>query len=92
MLAAALDVAHLAIDFNITPQAMPGSSGFVKIVSWFLWAVTLACVAGLIYAGGKFAWEKWSSGSSDAAKHVVGSLVGAIIAGSANAILNAVVA
>lgn len=91
MLHTTVDIVAAGIEFNITPQAMPGSNGLVKLVSWLLWAVMLACVASLIFSGGKFAWEKWSQGSSDAAKMMVGSLVGAIVAGGANTILNAII-
>ncbi len=53
--------------------------------------VTLACVAALIFSGGKFAWEKWQHGSGgDSPKMLVGALVGAIVAISANQILSAV--
>jgi hypothetical protein len=36
------------------------------------------------------AWEKWNQGSIQAPKILLGALVGAIVSGSANAILNAV--
>ena len=52
--------------------------------------LTLACVAALIYAGGKFAWEKWQNGQADSPKMLIGALVGAIVALSANQILTAV--
>jgi hypothetical protein len=46
----------------------------------------------VIVSGGKFAWEKWSRGESDAVKMLIGSLAGSVIAGSATTILNAVTA
>ncbi|MGV9948790.1 hypothetical protein [Rhodococcus aetherivorans] len=94
MLQMALDVAVLAqgaVDFDINPEVPPGANGLLKLLNWLLWGVTLACVAALIFSGGKFAWEKWQHGSGDSPKMLVGSLVGAIVAISANQILSAVV-
>ncbi|NRI68777.1 hypothetical protein FEZ60_24975 [Rhodococcus sp. MS16] len=90
MLATIHDTAILAVEFNISPEVPPGANGLLKLLNWLLWGVMLACVAALVFSGGKFAWEKWTQGQSDAPKMLVGSLVGAIVAGSASAILNAV--
>lgn len=90
MLTTIHDTAILAVEFNISPEVPPGANGLLKLLNWLLWGVMLACVAALVFSGGKFAWEKWTQGQSDAPKMLVGSLVGAIVAGSASAILNAV--
>ncbi|MFD4268146.1 hypothetical protein [Rhodococcus sp. NPDC058481] len=82
--------ALLAIEFDINAEVPPGANGLLKLLNWLLWAVMLACVAAIVFSGGKFAWEKWQHGSSEAPKMLVGALVGAIVAGSASAILNAV--
>lgn len=82
--------ALLAIDFSPTAEVPPGAAGLLKLLNWLMWGVMLACVAALVYSGGKFAWEKWNHGSTEAPKILVGALVGAIIAGSAGAILTAV--
>ncbi|NKR59206.1 hypothetical protein GS474_10535 [Rhodococcus hoagii] len=74
----------------MNPEVPPGANGLLKLLNWLLWGVTLACVAALVFSGGKFAWEKWQNGQSDAVKMLVGSLVGAIVAISANSILSAV--
>ena len=84
------DTAVLAVQFDVSPEVPPGANGLLKLLNWLLWGVMLACVAALVFSGGKFAWEKWSQGQTDAPKMLVGSLIGAIVAGSANAILNAV--
>ncbi|AVP71445.1 hypothetical protein [Prescottella equi] len=90
MLHTVLDTAVLAQNFDINPEVPPGANGLLKLLNWLLWGVTLACVAALVFSGGKFAWEKWQNGQSDAVKMLVGSLVGAIVAISANSILSAV--
>ncbi|NMD64271.1 UNVERIFIED_ORG: hypothetical protein FNL38_11180 [Nocardia globerula] len=90
MLTTIHDTAILAVEFNISPEVPPGANGLLKLLNWLLWGVMLACVAALVFSGGKFAWEKWTQGSTEAPKMLVGSLVGAIVAGSASAILNAV--
>lgn len=86
------DTAILAIEFDIDPEVPPGARGFLRILNWVLWFVLFACVAAVIVSGAKFAWEKWSQGSSDAVKMLLGSLGGAVVAGSAVQILNAVAA
>ena len=91
MLQTALDTAIFAqVSFNITPEVPPGANGLLKILNWLLWGVTLACVAALVFAGGKFAWEKWQHGQADSPKMLVGAMVGAIISLSASQILSAV--
>lgn len=86
------DTAILAVDFNVNAELPPGATGFLRILNWVLWIVLFGCVAAVIVSGGKFAWEKWSRGESDAVKMLIGSLAGAVIAGSATTILNAVTA
>lgn len=90
MLHMAHDAAIMAIELNITPELPPGANGLLKIVNWVLWIALVGCTVAVIVSGVKFAWEKWSRGESDAVKMLVGSLVGAVIAGSATTILNAV--
>lgn len=86
------DTAILAVDFNVNAELPPGANGFLRILNWVLWIVLFGCVAAVIVSGGKFALEKWSRGESDAVKMLIGSLAGAVIAGSATTILNAVTA
>lgn len=85
-----VDTTVLAIEFNPTPELPPGANGALKLLNFLLWAVFLACMAAIVYSGGKFAWERWNQGSAQAPKMLLGALGGAIIAGSANAILNSV--
>ena len=84
------DTAVLAIEFNITPELPPGANGLLRLVNWLMWGVLLACVAALVFSGGKFAWEKWSQGQTGGVSMLIGSLIGAIVAGSATQILNGV--
>ena len=83
-------VSFLALSFDTTPQAPPGSAGLLKIIGWISWAVSAALICAVLVAGAKFAWERWHSGATEAPKMLVGALVGAVIAGSAGAILNGV--
>ncbi|MFE2999753.1 hypothetical protein ACFXG4_32730 [Nocardia sp. NPDC059246] len=77
----------LAQQVHITPEQPPGANGLIKIVNWLSWFVMLAGIAALIYAGGKFAWERWHGGAVEAPKIVLGALVGGIIATSAGTIM-----
>jgi len=78
-----------AID-QITADTPPGSDKLLKLVHWLMWGVMLSGVAGIIYAGGKFAWEKWNGGALESPKIVVAALIGGIVATSASALINAV--
>ncbi|RDI43592.1 hypothetical protein [Nocardia mexicana] len=85
------DAALLAQQINIKPEVPPGSGGLIKIVNWLAWFVTLAGIAALIYAGGKFGWERWHGGAVESPKIVLGALVGGIVATSAGQIMSQIV-
>lgn len=91
LLAVQSTVSHLADTINVVPTAPPGSNQLLRIVGWLSWAAMTAGVAGIIFAGGKFAWERWHGGAMEAPKIVLGALIGGILVTSAGAIMNAVV-
>lgn len=75
---------------NFQPEAPPGSQNLEKLVRYLVWFVLLSGVSALIFAGGKFAWEKWQAGMIESPKMIVGALIGGIVATSAGSIMNAV--
>ncbi len=83
----------VAIPNPITPttEAPPGSTGFLKILSWVLWAAFLVCVAGMAKAGGYLAWAGIGrGGSGDGGGAMLGyAAIGAIITAVAGAIVTA---
>lgn len=81
----------LAQQVNITPEPPPGSQGLIKIVNYLAWFVMLSGIASLIYAGGRFGWERWQGGQLESPKIVLGALVGGIIATSAGTIMTAII-
>ncbi|MFJ4657287.1 hypothetical protein ACIP5Y_38980 [Nocardia sp. NPDC088792] len=81
----------LAQIFNPTPETPPVADKLLKLVRYFTWFVLLAGVLAIIYAGGRFAWEKWSGGALTAPKQIAGALVGGVIATSAGTIMSAVI-
>lgn len=81
----------LAQQINISPEAPPGSQGLIKIVNYLAWLVMLLGIAALMYAGGKFGWERWHGGALESPKIVLGALVGGIIATSAGTIMTQIV-
>ncbi|WP_068056393.1 hypothetical protein [Nocardia xishanensis] len=81
----------LAQEITITPTVPPGAPQLVNLVNYLSWIVMLAGIASLIYAGGKFGWERFHGGAIESPKIILGALVGGIIATSAGAIMNAVV-
>ncbi|WP_019925556.1 hypothetical protein [Nocardia sp. BMG111209] len=80
----------LAVD-SIQPEAPPGSGQFLKLIRWLMWFVMLCGVSAMIYAGGKFGWEKWNGAALESPKMVAAAAVGGVIATSASSIMNAVV-
>ncbi|WP_225730471.1 MULTISPECIES: hypothetical protein [unclassified Nocardia] len=84
-------LASIAAIDQITADTPPGSEKLILLVRWLLWGVMLAGVAGIIYAGGRFAWEKWNGGALESPKIVVCALIGGIVATSASTLINTVV-
>lgn len=84
-------VAVFAQQINITPTTPPGSAQLINLVNYLSWLVMLAGIAALIYAGGKFGWERFHGGAVESPKIILAALVGGIIATSAGGIMNAVV-
>ncbi|MFD3706168.1 hypothetical protein ACFWUP_23765 [Nocardia sp. NPDC058658] len=91
LLSAARDVTVLAQEIKITPTRPPGGDKLTNLVGYLSWLVMLAGIAALIYAGGKFGWERWQGGAVESPKIVFAALVGGIIATSAGVIMNAAV-
>ncbi|MFQ6396554.1 hypothetical protein ACLMAJ_24165 [Nocardia sp. KC 131] len=93
ILAAAQDMygTVLAQVANPTPEAPPISDKILKMVRYLTWFVLLSGVAAITYAGGRFAWEKWSGGGLQSPKMVAGAMIGGVVATSAGTIMNAVI-
>ncbi|WP_063044385.1 hypothetical protein [Nocardia pseudovaccinii] len=91
MMLIALHETVLAQLGNPTPEAPPNSEKILQMVRYLTWFVLLSGVSGITYAGGRFAWEKWSGGTLDSPKMLAGAMVGGVIATSAGTIMNAVV-
>ncbi|NUS43520.1 MAG: hypothetical protein HOQ24_07525 [Mycobacteriaceae bacterium] len=77
---------------NVAPEAPPAADRLMKLVRWFMWFVMLSGLTGIIYAGGKFAWEKWTGGSLESPQRIAGAAIGGVVATSAGSIMNAVLA
>lgn len=56
--------------FNPTPETPPVADKLLELVRYFTWFVLLSGVLGITYAGGRFAWEKWTGGGVQAPKQV----------------------
>ncbi|WP_406232222.1 hypothetical protein [Nocardia sp. NBC_01009] len=90
ILTAAYD-AVLAQIGNPSPEAPPTSDKFLQMVRYLNWFVLLSGVSGITYAGGRFAWEKWSGGQLESPKMIAGAMIGGVVATSAGTIMNSVV-
>ncbi|QIS07306.1 hypothetical protein F5X71_10275 [Nocardia brasiliensis] len=90
ILAAAYDTLLAQIG-NPSPEAPPVSDKILQLVRYFTWFVLLAGIVAIIYAGGRFAWEKWTGGGLESPKMVAGAMIGGVVATSAGTIMNAVI-
>ncbi|VFA96262.1 hypothetical protein [Nocardia cyriacigeorgica] len=91
MYAAGEAVIVLAQTITVNPKPPPGSEKLINLVNYLSWLVMLAGVAALIYAGGKFGWERFHGGAVESPKIILAALVGGIIATTAGMIMGAVV-
>ncbi|NEW47635.1 hypothetical protein, partial [Nocardia cyriacigeorgica] len=71
-------------------EAPPMSDKILQLVRYLTWFVLLSGVCGIIYAGGRFAWEKWSGGALQSPKMIAGALIGGTVATSAGTIMDTV--
>ncbi|WP_067815121.1 hypothetical protein [Nocardia inohanensis] len=76
---------------NPTPETPPVADKLLKLVRYFTWFILLSGVLAITYAGGRFAWEKWSGSGLASPKMVAGAMIGGIIATSAGTIMNAAI-
>ncbi|WP_431953221.1 hypothetical protein [Nocardia lijiangensis] len=76
---------------NPSPEAPPVADTILRMVSYLTWFVLLSGIAAITYAGGRFAWEKWSGGGLQSPKMVAGAMIGGTVATSAGTIMNAVI-
>ncbi|MGW6728764.1 hypothetical protein ACWF9G_22930 [Nocardia sp. NPDC055029] len=80
------------IDVDITPKAPAGSNGFIEILRIGMWIVLISGIAAIMAGGALLGWEKFNGGVSVAPKIISGALIGGVIATSAGAIVNGVIA
>ncbi len=88
MILTAVHEVVLAQVSNPTPQAPPLASKIMQLVRYCTWFALLSGTTALIFAGGRFAWEKWNGGPLESPKMVAGALVGGLVATSAGTLMN----
>ncbi|WP_405180281.1 hypothetical protein OG225_02760 [Nocardia sp. NBC_01377] len=76
---------------NPTPEAPPLSDKIMQFVRYITWFALLSGILAIVYAGGKFAWEKWRGSGLESPKMVAGAMIGGVVATSAGTIMNAVI-
>ncbi|WP_174361607.1 hypothetical protein [Nocardia paucivorans] len=74
-----------------TPEPPPLADKAMQFIRYATWLAMMSGVTSIIYAGGKFAWEKWSGNGGDSPKMVAGAMIGGVVATSAGTIMNAVI-
>ncbi|MGY2116573.1 hypothetical protein ACW9HR_21935 [Nocardia gipuzkoensis] len=91
ILAAAEHSTVLAQLNDYRPEAPPGTQKLTTLARWLMWFTLSSGVLAIIFAGGRFAWEKWHGGMLESPKMVVGALIGGIVATSAGSIMSAII-
>jgi hypothetical protein len=71
--------------------APPGSGQLTTLVSYVAWGVTALCVVGVLIAAGKMAVAHHRGGGGEHAAALGWVLVAAVLAGSASALVAAVI-
>ncbi|MBE7190861.1 MAG: hypothetical protein INR66_00080 [Gordonia polyisoprenivorans] len=66
-------------EISVRSVAPPGTDKFLRILGWLRWVLTAVGIAGLMVAGGLFAWERWDHGQVRAPKLIAGGVIGAIV-------------
>lgn len=74
---------------NPTPEAPPLSGKILQMVNYLTWFILLSGIVAITFAGGKFAWEKWTGGGLESPKMIAGAMIGGAVATSAGTIMNA---
>ncbi len=74
---------------NPTPQTPPLAGKFTQLLRYCTWFALLSGITALVFAGGRFGWEKWNGGALESPKMVAGALIGGTIATSAGTLMNA---
>jgi H+/gluconate symporter-like permease len=75
-----------------TPEPPPLADKIDRFVGYGTWLAILSGTVSIIFAGAKFAWEKWSGSGLESPKMVAGAMIGGIVATSAGTIMNTVLA
>ncbi|MEU7632784.1 hypothetical protein AB0B25_29625 [Nocardia sp. NPDC049190] len=83
-------ITTLAQIANPTPEAPPLSDKLLQFVRYLTWFALLSGIVSIVYAGGRFAWEKWTGGGLQSPKMVAGAMIGGIVATSAGTIMNTI--
>ncbi|WP_327114124.1 hypothetical protein OHB12_33555 [Nocardia sp. NBC_01730] len=75
---------------NPTPEAPPLSDKLLQFVRYLTWFALLSGIVSIVYAGGRFAWEKWTGGALQSPKMIAGAMIGGVVATSAGTIMNTI--
>ncbi|NKY89329.1 hypothetical protein [Nocardia veterana] len=75
---------------NPTPETPPAADKLLTMVRYFTWFMLLSGTTAIIFAGGRFAWEKWNGGPLESPKMVAGALIGGVVATSAGTLMNSI--
>lgn len=75
---------------NPNPQPPPLADQAMRFVGYANWLAIFSGVLAVIYAGGRFAWQKWGGPAMDSGKMVAGAMIGGVVSTSAGTIMNTV--
>ncbi|WP_194813377.1 hypothetical protein [Nocardia sp. XZ_19_385] len=73
---------------DASPEAPPVAEQLQQMLDYLTWLVLGSGVLAIAFAGGKFAWEKWTGSWLESPKIVAGAMIGGLLATSAGTIMN----
>lgn len=77
---------------DISPIAPPGAERFLWLVNIFSWFCYLSATLGIVYGGGRFAWEKFVRGGDlESPKIIAAAMIGGIVMALAPTLMRAAI-
>ncbi|MEL4212011.1 hypothetical protein [Corynebacterium bovis] len=75
---------------DLQPQQPPGGEKLIGLAGWIKWGVGLASLVAVLFAVGKFGYEKYfAHGELVSPKQVIGALIGGVIGSMSTVLMNA---
>jgi len=76
--------------FNVTPQAPPGTQGITRVINYVAWGATAVCLVGFILAAATMGIKHGRGEDLPGMKGIALALLATVLIGGASAIVGSV--